>query len=149
MKVAVKRRRRGGFTWIEVMMAIVLVSLTASMFVALVPMAAQSQTLTGSYQQASSLVQHKVDQLRAVGYGRLNYTELHNAGIIDASPTTVPFKFKVADGLDAIYKNSTPTINITDWSTNIKQVTINLSWSGGASTQSNGNLVVTTLIAQD
>ena len=42
--------------------------------------------MVGNYQQASSLVQHKIDELRSVGYGRLDFTNLRTSGIIDATP---------------------------------------------------------------
>ena len=54
------------------------------MFSAMLPMASKASRMVGSYQQAASMVQHKIDQCRAIGYGRLTYSELLTAGVIDA-----------------------------------------------------------------
>lgn len=144
----IRRRTRRGFTWIEVLISIAIVALCGTMFAALMPMSAKTQTMVECYQQATSLAQHKIDQLRAVGYGRLTYDELSDAEIIDASPTASPFSFKTADGLLNIYKNATGTITVSDYSSDIKQVVVALTWTGAGVTQGNGSLTVTALISK-
>src|SRR5687767_7709995 len=96
-----------GYTLIEVLVALFLVALGAILFTAMMPMSARGSHMVGNYQQASSLVQHKIDQLRAVGYGRLNYTELQTAGIIDTSQTTSPYRFTNVDALASIFTSAT------------------------------------------
>jgi hypothetical protein len=93
-------------------------------------------------------VQHKIDQCRGVGYGRLTFTELRNGGIIDATPTASPFSFKTVDGLTAIFPNTVATITITDFSADIKQVTVELTWTGSPNRQGNGTMSATALIAR-
>lgn len=143
-----RRRKRGGFTFVETVVGIFLVALTATMYYALLPMAFKTGKMVGNTNQASSLVQHKVDQLRGVGWGRLNYTELSNAGIIDAAPSTSPFSFKTVDGLSSIYPNAVATILVEDFNSEIKKVTVTLTWSGSANKQGNGTLTACALIAK-
>ena len=108
------RRRKSGFTLIEVVIAIFALAAAASVLFVMLPASLKTGKMVGNHQQASSIVQHKVDQLRGVGWGRLNYTELMNAGIIDASPAVSPYSFVIVDELDGIYAESVATIKIED-----------------------------------
>ena len=141
-------RGKVGYTFIEVIISLSLVALGAIMFSAMMPMASRGARFVGNYQQASSLVQHKIDELRSVGYGRLTFSELRSAGIIDATPTTLPYSFTTSDSLTSIFPSATGTINLTDFSPTIKQVTVTLTWTGSALKQGNGSLQAVALIAK-
>ena len=142
------KRIRRGFTWIEVIASVFVVGLTATMFASLYPISTKSQLMVSNHQQALGLIQHKIDQIRAVGYGRLTYQELKDAGIIDASPTTSPFAYTTVDTLTTLYPAASGTITISDFSTTIRQVTVSLTWSGSARRVGNGTLSLTTLVAK-
>jgi len=94
-----------GFTLVEVMISLITFAVLTVIFGATVPLAKKTAHMNGQYAQALSLCQHKIDQLRAVGYGRINYTELSDAGIIDDSPTTSPFSFNEVDQVEDSQKN--------------------------------------------
>jgi prepilin-type N-terminal cleavage/methylation domain-containing protein len=141
-------RRKPGYTLVEVMVSLFVISMGAVMYTSTLPMAAKGSRMVGNYQQASSLVQHKIDQLRAVGYGRLDYTDLLAAlDIIDASPTTSPYSFTTIDNLASIYPGATGTIDISTYSTHIKQVTVTLTWNSSPLKQDTGSLQAVALIA--
>ncbi len=142
------RNKKGGFTLVEAMVAMIIIASAAGVFFALMPMSFKTGKMVGSYQQASSLLQHKVDQMRGVGYGRLTYAELRDAGIIDASPSSQPFSFKNVDGLSTLYASPTATIQVTDFTESIKRVTVTLVWTGSAMQQGRGDMTVTALIAK-
>jgi type II secretory pathway pseudopilin PulG len=148
MAKVVRNRRRRGFTWIELLIAAFIVSLSAITLVALMPMSAKTQGMVGDYNQAASLVQHKIDQMRAVGYGRLNYTELQAAQIIDTTPATSPFEFNVVDDLDTLFPNARGSIVISDFNSGVRQVTVTVTWSGSSMRQGNGTLTTTSLISK-
>jgi type II secretory pathway pseudopilin PulG len=144
-------RRRvlaAGHSLIEVLIAVFVVAGCAMMFSALIPPSVKTGRMVGNYQQAASLVQHKVDQLRAVGYGRLNYTELSDAGIIDPDVTTLPFHFDQVDDLNSLYPGPSATVNVEDFSANVRRVTVTLTWTGSAYKQGNGSLTAVALIAR-
>lgn len=142
------RNKKSGFSLVEAAIAMMVVAAAAGVFFALMPMSFKTGKMVGSYQQASSLLQHKVDQMRGVGYGRLTYAELKDAGIIDASPSTAPYSFKTVDGLTSLYSVPTATIQISDYSASIKRVTVTLIWSGSSMQQGRGDMTVTALIAK-
>jgi type II secretory pathway pseudopilin PulG len=146
--VSSRCRKRAGFTLVEAVISMMVVAASAGVFFALLPMSFKTGKMVGSYQQASSLLQHKVDQMRGVGYGRLTYAELRDAGIIDSSPSAQPYSFAGVDGLASLYSRPTATIRITDYSASIKQVSVTLVWTGSSMAQGRGDMTVTALIAK-
>jgi type II secretory pathway pseudopilin PulG len=141
-------RKRRGNTFIELMFAMALVIAGGLIFAALVPPAVKTERMMSNYQQATSILQHKVDQLKGVGWGRLTYTELTDAGIIDSSPGSSPYSFATVDNLTGYYRAATGTIAVSDFSSSIKQVVVTVTWTGSKARQGNGSLSVTTLIAR-
>jgi prepilin-type N-terminal cleavage/methylation domain-containing protein len=124
-----------GFTLVEVVMSLVVFSLLVVIFAACVPLSQQSSSANGQYSQAMSLCQHKIDQCRAIGWGRLNYTELKNAGIIDTAPTTSPFTFEDVDTVTTFLPQATATLKVEDLSQTIggttvtyTKVTVTITW---------------------
>jgi Tfp pilus assembly protein PilV len=142
-----RRGRRRAFTLVEVAVAVFLLAMAVLMFGALYPTASRASRMSGNHSQAISEVQHKVDQLRAIGYGRLNYTEMRAAGIIDAEPGASPYRFDGVDELVNLLPNPTGTITVTYPATDLAQVVVSLSWSGSPSKAMEGNHAVTILIA--
>lgn len=147
-KLRCTRRLRSGSSLLEIMFAIFVVAASALIFSALIPPAVKSEKMTASHQQAISIVQHKIDQLRGVGYGRLNYAELLDAGIIDSSHTSSPYRFTVVDQLNTFYPAATGTIAVADFDANIRRVTVTITWTGAAFQQGNGTLTLQALIAR-
>lgn len=142
-------RKRRGYTLIEVIVALGLVAAGTLAFGAMVPMSARSARMNANYQQAVSLLQHKIDQCRAVGWGRLTYAELQGAGIIDASPTSSPYSFATVDTLSSIYPSATGTITVSDYSSVIRQVSVTLTWTGSSARAGNGTVTASALIAKE
>lgn len=144
---------RRGFTLVEVMIALFVFALVMVLFAMSLVMAKQASKLNGQYAQALSLAQHKIDQLRAVGYGRLVYTELDDPqNIIDAVPTTSPYSFVGVDEVANYLPNPTATLAITDAtgsydSSRVKLVTVTITWSASPTRASRSTLVQRAYIA--
>jgi hypothetical protein len=128
------------------MIAMFLISMAGITFSAMMPMAAKGSRMVSNYQQASSLVQNKIDEIRAVGYGRIDYTDLLAAGIIDSSPTASPYSYTGVAGLATLFPGASGTISVSNFSTTIKQVTVTLTWSGSGIKQDNGTLTAVALV---
>lgn len=144
-----RSRQRRGYTLIEVAVAVFLMAMAVLTFSALYPTAAKSSRMSGNYAQATSAVQHKIDQLRAVGYGRLTYTELRSAGVIDASPTSVPFRFEAVDDLAQDLPTPVGTIALADASTDVIAATVRLQWGADSLKPMGGVHEVTVLIPNE
>ena len=143
-----RRRRRSGFTLVEVLISVAIFGAAATILFGLMPTALKTGKMVGNHQQAASLVQHKIDQLRGVGWGRLNYTEMRSAGIVDATPGASPYSFVLVDGIEELYVEAVATISIEDFSPQVKKVTVTLTWTGSARRQGNGTLTASALIAK-
>jgi prepilin-type N-terminal cleavage/methylation domain-containing protein len=150
-----QRWARSGYSLIEVIVAMTLFSLATLVFAALFPAAAKTSKMNNLYAQAVSLAQHKVDQMRAVGYGRLDYTDLLAAGIIDATPNASPFRFdqqSAADSTDDLsnfFPSDTSSITIADEATDLKRVTVTLNWNGFNEKSQSGSVTLVALIARE
>jgi prepilin-type N-terminal cleavage/methylation domain-containing protein len=142
-----RKRVRRGFTLVEIVVAVFLLAMAVLMFGAFYPTAARTSRMSGNHSQAISEVQHKVDQLRAVGYGRLTYSELRAASIIDASPNASPFRFEAVDNVATLLPNPVGTITVASAGTDLSRVTVRISWSGAPSKAMEGSHEVTVLIA--
>lgn len=142
-----RKPRRRGFNLIEVMLAVFLLGMATIVFAGLYPPAARASHKTANYSQAISAVQHKVDELRSVGYGRLDYTNLQSAGIIDSGNGTQPFHFETTDSLATLLPGAVGTITTASAGTNLTQVTVTVTWSGAPGKAMDGSLSVSVLIA--
>lgn len=144
-----RTRNRRAYTLIEVAVATFLMATAVLVFAALYPSAAYSSRMSGNHTQAISAVQHKIDQMRAIGYGRLNYFDLRAAGVIDATPNAQPYRFDAIDTLADVLPRPTGTITITDVATDIRRVTIRVQWQGAPTKAMGGNHEVTALITNE
>lgn len=138
---------RRAYTLIEVTVAVFLMTMGVLAFAALYPSAAYSSRMSGNHTQAISEVQHKIDQLRAVGYGRLTYAELRDAGIIDANPATQPWRYDGVDQLSTLLPQPVGTISVADAGSNLRRITVTLRWTGAPKKAMEGSHDVTILIA--
>jgi Tfp pilus assembly protein PilV len=138
-------KKRSGLSLIEVMIAVMLLSFTVTVFASLFPIAMRLRSKSENVTRATTLAQQKIEQLRSQPYANLNYTVLRAANIIDASPTTSPFSFTSVNSLTSSLPEGSGTLTITDAATDLKRVDVTLTWGGLVA---NGNTVtMTTLIA--
>lgn len=140
--------KQRGISLVELLFGLFLATMAGLVFTAILPMASKTEKMLSYYEQASSFGQHKIDQMRAVGYGRLTQKHLEMGGIIDASPTVAPFSFKTIDDLPSIFPKPKGTIEIFDHTSKVRRVRVTIEWSGSLAKQANGKLVVEALIAQ-
>ena len=151
-----QRHARRGFTLLEVMLSMFVFLMMTLMFAAVFPFASRSTKFSGNYAQAALIAQHKIDQLRAAGASKLDYTDLSGLGIIDAAPVTGPFSFTATDNIahytldvsnnpvgddKGFYPyGSTGTVTIADYNTvnssvpagKIYVVTVMIKWRGAS-----------------
>jgi len=135
-----------GFTLVEVMLSLLVFVVLTLIFAGSVPVAYRTAKMNGQYSQALSLCQHKIDQLRAVGYGRINYDELSDAGIIDDSPTTPPYSFSGVDRVADYLPHSTATLALT-YGTGEVKATATITWAVGTDLNKTSTVTLSAVIA--
>lgn len=127
-------RRTGnrGFTLVEVALSLVVLLMIVLVFAATFPLALRAASMGNNYNQAAFLAQHKIDQLRALGWGTIinssllsgasSTTDIANGAnldgtdpqIIDNNQTTAPWSFTTTDNLTSFFPTgSTGTLTIT------------------------------------
>lgn len=120
---------RSGFTLVEVAISLFVFACIAIIFAGSVVLAEKTSHVNGEYAQAISLAQHKIEQLRAIGFGRLNYTEMDDPGnIIDPTPTSSPYSFEQVDEVSKYLPSSTAQLSISYDSESIARVTVTITW---------------------
>jgi len=148
------------FTLVEVMTALMVFVVIVLIFGTSLPVTRQTSRMNGQYTQAASLCQHKIDQLRGMGYGKLTYTSLKSSGVIDASPTASPFSFTTTDGVASILPNPTTEVRIVDLpaseaptanvsvAAGTRRVTVTIRWKKTTFETKTSEMSLTALISQ-
>ncbi|MCE5315253.1 MAG: prepilin-type N-terminal cleavage/methylation domain-containing protein [Armatimonadota bacterium] len=109
-----KRLRQRGFTLIEVAASLLAFSVVVITFASTMVMAYKTAHVNGQHAQALSLCQHKMDQMRAMGMGRIIvYDELSDAQVIDATSTTSPYSFTDIDSVADYLPDPETSLTIT------------------------------------
>lgn len=158
MKTRGAIHNRRGASLVEVVIALFMFGLLVVLFAGSLMVSSAATGINGQYAQALSLCQHKMDQLRAVGYGRLTYDELEEANIIDPSPTSLPYSFTQEDGVNALLQlrdeqgntyNPTTSVAISDLpgDPRVRVVTVTVTWKSASHKMTNSVASLTGYIA--
>jgi hypothetical protein len=110
-------------------MSVSLVGLAAILFGSLYPTAAANAHASGAYSQAMNAAEHKAEQLRVLGYGRLSYRELLAAGVIDPTAGPPPYRFEQTDGLAGRLPGAVGTIDLAPAGPDLTLATVRISWT--------------------
>lgn len=142
---------KSGFTLVEVVVALFVFTLLMLVFASTISISLRASRLNSQYTQATSLCQHKIDQLRATGFGRIDYTDLRAAGnpIIDSSPNTQPFSFVVEDNIASVLPSPTATISTSflDAAQQIMKVTVTITWKNVTLENKTSSMSINAIIA--
>ncbi|MCL6629476.1 MAG: type II secretion system GspH family protein [Armatimonadetes bacterium] len=111
-KVVSSKHRSAGFTLVEVLLVIFLLSLTALIYAAVFPTSQISRTKAVHTSYALSLAQQKLEEIRSAGYANIQVTP---------SPQVTP----VAD-----IPGATQTVTISQFAANVKRISVVITWSG-------------------
>ncbi len=130
------KRRRSGLTLMEVMVSLFVFSLLIVVFSSSLIVGKSAAKINGEYAQAISLAQHKIDQLRAIEYGRLTYSELSEGGFVDYSPNKSPYSFASVDNVASYLPGAslgsppTATLKIENHPSDsrMKKITVTITW---------------------
>jgi prepilin-type N-terminal cleavage/methylation domain-containing protein len=150
-----KRKNQRGFTLAEVALSLIVFAMMSLVFSAVFPIAIKSAHYSNYYSQAALIAQHKIDQMRSAGFGKLDCTDLVSLGIVDnvTNECGPSYSFAQADNLSGsngqagfFPAGTTGTISIVDYSTlpnvsnpppagNVYIVTVNVTWPGSSTMQ--------------
>lgn len=142
----VRKRKQRGTGLIEVIFALFVLVMMILMFAAVIPSVARSSRYSSSYVMAAQLAQHKIDQIRKVGFSKTNADGLLEANLIDsATPTAsngtaVSFSFTNQDRLLSFFPqgaegvvtvdNYAPSFNGSSFT--MRHVEVRITWRDAA-----------------
>ena len=109
-RASLRKRSTSGFTLIEVMLAVFIMSLTAMIFAAAFPTAQISRIKSAHMSYAVNLARQSMEEQRAGGYSNLI------VGDTNSVPSELP--------------GGAQTISITQYATNIKKLSVTVTWEG-------------------
>lgn len=145
------RAKGKGFTLIEVLFAVFLVGISASIVVVTMPSATQSRIKADLNNKATSLAQKQLEAIRSMGYANVSATQLASAGLVDsASPVeTNTYSFTNVDSakLDnpsLVLPSGVGRVKIEQADIDLRRVTVTVFWNDRGTTRS---IVLGTLIA--
>ncbi len=134
--------KRRGITLIEVLFAIAIVGVSASILVATTPIASMSRYKADQLNKASGLAQKELEAVRGLGYGNITAAQLATSGLIDsATPiSTNTYSFTNADsGANdnpaKILPTGKGTVKLEQPATDLKRVTVQVTWNERGTTR--------------
>ena len=140
-------KHRSGWSLIEVMIAVLVLSLVTAAFASLYPIALRMRSKSENVTRATTLAQQKIEQVRALPYVSLGYTGLQFNNVIDASPSASPFSFTTVDSLASKLPQGAGTITLSNPATDLTRVDVTVTWGGLV--QTGNSVTVSTLIANE
>jgi prepilin-type N-terminal cleavage/methylation domain-containing protein len=141
---------RSGFSFIEVLFAIFLVGLAASIVTATLPIANTSRARADMQNKAVGLAQKELEAVKGLGYANATAAQLYAYGLIDSTTpvagTTYSFTnvdTAVLDNPSRLLPGCTATLTVTQPQIDLRQVTVTVTWNerGKTRTFTTGTLI--------
>ena len=130
-----KRRRRSGFSFIEVLFAVFMVAISASIVAATLPISTNARARADYSNKATGLIQKQLETIRGLGYQNATVAQLYANGVIDStseiSSNTYPFSNSDSTARDnpaRILPSGTGTVKVEQIDLDLRRVTVTVSW---------------------
>lgn len=137
------KRRKRGFSFIEVLFAVFLVAISASIVAATLPLSTNARARADMNNKATGLVQKQLEAIRGLGYQNATATQLLSNGLIDSTTpvATNTYAFSNSDGaaLDnpsRILPSGAGTVLVEQVDLDLRRVTVTVTWVDRGSTRS-------------
>jgi len=129
-------RRRRGTTLLEVLFAIFVVAMCATVLAAATPTASLSRYKAQMMNKAAGIAQKELEAIRTQGFTNVDPTDLANAGLIDGTNpvsggNTYTFNntdAQVKDNPSSDLPHGSGTVTINSVNSGLVQVTVTVSW---------------------
>lgn len=143
--------KRRGFSFVEVLFAIFLVGVAASIVAASMPIATVSRERADLMNKATGLAQKQLESIRGMGYANATATQLAAAGLIDSTATvaTNTYSFTNSDSANLdnparILPAGTGRVSIEQVGLDLRRIIVTVGWTERGRQR---NVTVGTLVA--
>lgn len=130
------RKRSQGFSLAEVVFAIFLLSIVASIMAATLPLANSSRARADMLNKATFVAQKEMESLRNIGYVNLNSTQLFANGLIDSTAANANGSWNFTnvdqgsgDSPARVLPSGTGTVAITQVASDLRSITVTVNWT--------------------
>lgn len=138
-----RKRKVKGFSLLETLFAVFLLGSVGTILAAAAPTAGVSRSKAETMNRASSLAQKELEAVRSIGYANITVNTLVSKGLLDNNTLLADgaYSFKNADlasgdSAASVLRNGNAELTLTQVSTDLKQVTVVVSWFDGKGTRS-------------
>jgi prepilin-type N-terminal cleavage/methylation domain-containing protein len=118
---------RRGLTFLEVMIALMLLSAGVLTAATLFPAATMARTRSSSNSMAATIIQRKLEQVRRLPAATLTYSGLYSNGVID-SGNTIPYSFTAADSVASKLQKGKGTLTLTNPGGDLVTISVTVTW---------------------
>jgi Tfp pilus assembly protein PilV len=132
----VKRRKNNGFTLVEVMLSVFMVTCAGAILASAMPAATVSRMKGNYLNKAANFAQKEVELMKAQTYSNLTATKLHAADLIDSTNTIAANTYScnstdaaVGDRVSDILPSGTASVKIEQVDLELKRITLTVNWS--------------------
>lgn len=129
-------RRAGGFSFVEVMLAVFMAACMAGIVAAAMPMASLSRSKAESADKAAAIAQKEMESIRGVGYANLTPNALLADGFLDSAVADAsgyyPFSHvddAMSDSPSTALQKGSGSVQIEQVDTELRRVTVRIAWS--------------------
>ncbi len=149
-KATMVRRRLRGISYVEITLALFLMTASATIVAVTMPISTISRGKADLFNKAQNLAQKQLERVKAAGYPNLTGTQLNNLGIVDSATPTTGTTFSwtdsdsgVSHSPGTVLPSGTATLTIDQVDTDLRRVTLTVNYSdrGRALTYSVGTLI--------
>jgi prepilin-type N-terminal cleavage/methylation domain-containing protein len=126
-KMAKVRKARRGLTFLEVMIALMLLSSGVLMAGTLFPAATMARTRSSSNSMAATIIQRKLEQVRRLPAASITYSGLYANAVIDSGNTS-PYSFTAADSVASKLQKGKGTLTLTNPGGDLVTISVTVTW---------------------
>jgi prepilin-type N-terminal cleavage/methylation domain-containing protein len=122
--------RRRGLTLVEVLVSMVVLSMTTLSAVALLPFCAQMRDSSGNFSRGAALVQRKLEQIRDLELSQVTAGGLAAAGVIDplTGSDSGVYSFTSIDRLTSELNSGDGVVALSGVGSDLVTVTVTVAW---------------------
>jgi type II secretory pathway pseudopilin PulG len=146
----IPNRRKRGFSFVEVLCGVFLVTCCAAIVAAAMPVATVGRTKARYVNLATGLVQKELELIRGRGYPNITSSALASAGLIDSATEvdTATYSFTAVDSgpkdeVSRVLPSGVGRVKIEQADLELRRITVWVTWSerGVTKTYQSGTLV--------
>jgi type II secretory pathway pseudopilin PulG len=134
--MVMKRRKNNGFTLIEVMLSVFMVTCAGAILASAMPAATISRVKGNYLNRAANFAQKEIELMKAQTYSNLTASKLYAADLIDNTTAIATDTYScnstdaaVGDEISDILPSGSASVKIEQLDIELKRITVTVNWN--------------------